>query len=69
MHASSTASKEHLLIRGDGPANPVPPGWEERSLTLEELTMAYLRGSGAAALPGPARDSGADPSEMTRSPR
>ena len=66
MHASSAASLGHLLIRGDSTANPVPPGWEARSVTLEELTMAYLRESGAATSSGPARGSGTDSSEVTR---
>jgi hypothetical protein len=34
-------------------------------VSLEELTLAYLREPGAAALPGPARDRDADPSEVT----
>ena len=32
----------------------MPPGWEAHSVSLEELTLAYLREPGAAALPGPA---------------
>jgi hypothetical protein len=32
----------------------VPPGWEARSVTLEELALAYLREPGATALPGAA---------------
>ena len=36
------------------PGWPVPPGWEVHSVTLEELTLAYLREPGAVALPGPA---------------
>jgi ABC-2 type transport system ATP-binding protein len=66
VHASSAASLVRLLVRYDGSTNPVPPGWEARPVTLEELTMAYLREAGAAALPGPARGSGAEPSEVTR---
>lgn len=65
VHASSTASQVQLLVRYDA-SNPVPSGWEARSVTLEELTLAYLREPGAAALPGPARGSGADPLEVTR---
>jgi hypothetical protein len=65
VHNSSTASLTHLLVRGDGTDIPVPPGWEERAPTLEELTMAYLRESGAAASSG-ARGRGADPSKVTR---
>lgn len=66
VHASSTASLVRLLVRYDGTSNPAPPGWEARSVTLEELTLAYLRESRGGALPGPARGSGADPSEVTR---
>lgn len=66
VHASKAASKVRLLVRYDGTANPVPPGWEARPVTLEELTLAYLREPGAAALPGPARGWDADPSEVTR---
>jgi ABC-2 type transport system ATP-binding protein len=68
VHASSTASQVQLLVRYDA-SSPVPPGWEARSVTLEELTLAYLRESGAAALPGPARGSGAEGSEVARLPR
>jgi ABC-2 type transport system ATP-binding protein len=66
VHASSAASQVRLLVRFDGTANPVPPGWEVRAVTLEELTLAYLREPGAAALPGPARGWGAEPSEVTK---
>ena len=66
VHASRSASQGLLLVRGDSIASPAPPGWDERAVTLEELTMAYLRESGAATSSGPARGSGADPSEVTR---
>ena len=62
VHESSAASLVRLLVRYDGTSDSVPPGWEARSVTLEELTMAYLREPGAAALPGPARGRGAEPS-------
>jgi ABC-2 type transport system ATP-binding protein len=65
VHASSDSSQAHLLIRGDSAADPLPPGWDERAPTLEELTMAYLRESGAAASSGH-RGSGANPSAVTR---
>jgi ABC-2 type transport system ATP-binding protein len=55
VHASGAGPLAHLLVRGDGTRDPVPPGWEARSLTLEELTLDYLREPAAAALPGPAR--------------
>jgi len=55
VHASRGASETRLLVRRDQTSGPLPAGWESRSLTLEELTLAYLREPGAAALPGPAR--------------
>ena len=66
VHASNAAAQVRLLVRYDGISNPVPPGWEARAVTLEELTLAYLREPGAAALPGPARGWGAKPSEVTK---
>jgi ABC-2 type transport system ATP-binding protein len=54
VHASRAALQAHLLVRCDGTSDPVPPGWEVHSLTLEELTLSYLREPGAVALPGPA---------------
>jgi ABC-2 type transport system ATP-binding protein len=65
VNANSTGSQVQLLVRYDT-SNPVPPGWEARSVALEELTLAYLRESKGGALPGPVRGSGADPSEVTR---
>jgi hypothetical protein len=54
----------------------VPQGWDAHPVSLEELTLAYLREPGAAALPGPARaralplETGpletGEPSEVTR---
>jgi ABC-2 type transport system ATP-binding protein len=55
VHASRGASETRLLVRLDQTSGPLPAGWEARSLTLEELTLAYLREPSAAALPGPAR--------------
>jgi ABC-2 type transport system ATP-binding protein len=66
VHASSAASLVRLLVRYDGTTNPVPPGWEARAVTLEELTLAYLRMPVAAPLPSPARGWDTDPSEVTR---
>jgi ABC-2 type transport system ATP-binding protein len=63
--ASSTTSQVKLLVRDDA-SHPVPPGWQARPVTLEELTLAYLRESRGGTVPGPARGSGADPSEVTR---
>jgi hypothetical protein len=44
----------------------VPPEWETHPVSLEELTLAYLREPGAIALPGPARRRDAHSSEVTR---
>jgi ABC-2 type transport system ATP-binding protein len=55
VHASCAGPLAHLLVRGQGSCDPVPLGWEARSLTLEELALDYLREPGAAAFPGPAR--------------
>jgi ABC-2 type transport system ATP-binding protein len=57
VHASRAASQAHLLVRCNDRADPVPPGWEARTVTLEDLTLAYLREPRAAALPGPQRAS------------
>ena len=64
VHASRSASQAHLLVRCDSTSDPVPPGWEAHSVTLEELTLAYLREPGAAALPGPARARNGESSEV-----
>jgi ABC-2 type transport system ATP-binding protein len=66
VHENSAASLVRQLVRYDGTSDQVPPGWEARPVTLEELTMAYLREPGAGALPGPARGRGAERSEVTR---
>jgi ABC-2 type transport system ATP-binding protein len=70
VHVRRAQAQAHLLVRA-GADDPVPPGWEAHPVGLEELTLAYLREPGAAALPGPARgralplDAG-EPSEVTR---
>jgi ABC-2 type transport system ATP-binding protein len=66
VHARSGQAQAHLLIRTSGPADPVPPGWEAHSVSLEELVLAYLREPGAAALPGPARAQDAQATEVAR---
>jgi ABC-2 type transport system ATP-binding protein len=66
VHARHGAAQAHLLVRTSGAADPVPPGWEAHPVSLEELTLAYLREPGAAALPGPARARYAEPTEVTK---
>jgi ABC-2 type transport system ATP-binding protein len=65
VHAKRGGAQVHLLV-SSGASDPVPPGWEVHPVSLEELTLAYLREPGAAALPGPARGRDAEPSAMTR---
>ena len=66
VHARRGEAQAHLLVRTNGTTDPVPHGWEAHPVSLEELTLAYLREPGAAALPGPARASDAVPSEVTQ---
>ena len=70
VHMRRGEAQAHLLVRATADEQ-VPPGWEAHPVSLEELTLAYLREPGAAALPGPVRgrpaprESG-QPSEVTR---
>ncbi len=66
VHAWRREAQAHLLIRTNGSTDPVPPGWETHPVSLEELTLAYLREPGAAALPGPARGRNAETTEVTK---
>ncbi len=66
VHARRGEAQAHLLIRTNGTTDPVPPGWETHPVSLEELTLAYLREPGALSLPGPARGRDAEPSEVTK---
>jgi len=70
VHASRAQAQVHLLVRAAAD-DPVPPGWEAHPVGLEELTLAYLREPGAAALPGPVRGRAlpletGEPSEVTK---
>jgi ABC-2 type transport system ATP-binding protein len=55
VHAHRGGAQAHLLVRRNGDAGLLPPGWEAHPVGLEELALAYLREPGAAALPGPVR--------------
>jgi ABC-2 type transport system ATP-binding protein len=66
VHASCAAPLAEVLVRGYATSEPMPPGWEAHSLTLEELTLVYLREPDAAALPGPARTRSLDAKERTK---
>jgi ABC-2 type transport system ATP-binding protein len=65
VHLSRGEAQAHLLVRAAAD-DPVPPGWESHPVGLEELTLAYLREPGAAALPGPGRGRNTQPSEVAR---
>jgi ABC-2 type transport system ATP-binding protein len=45
VHQTSAGAQSHLLVEAD---DPTPPGWEARAVSLEELTMAYLREDASA---------------------
>jgi ABC-2 type transport system ATP-binding protein len=66
VHTRRGEAQAHLLIRTSGRTDSVPPGWEEHPVSLEELTLAYLREPGAPVLRGPARGWGMEPSEVTK---
>ncbi len=53
VHAQRGETQANLLVRTDGRTDAVPPGWEAHPVTLEELTLAYLREPAVAWLPGP----------------
>ena len=53
VHARRGEAQAHLLIRANGGDDAVPAGWEKHRVSLEELTLAYLREPDTAALPGP----------------
>jgi ABC-2 type transport system ATP-binding protein len=66
VHARNAGAQAHLLVRTNGTAGPLPPGWEAHPVGLEELTLAYLREPAAAALPGPARAASTEPTEVAK---
>ena len=65
VYARRGEAQAHLLVRTNGMTDPVPPGWEAHPVSLEELTLAYMRDPGAAALPGPTRAAVVLPMEAT----
>jgi ABC-2 type transport system ATP-binding protein len=66
VHARRGEAQAHLLVRLNGSADPVPRGWESHPVSLEELSLAYLREPGAVTLPGPARTRDTHPMKATR---
>jgi ABC-2 type transport system ATP-binding protein len=55
VNARRGEAQAHLLVRTRGSDNPIPPSWERHRVSVEELTLAYLREPAASVLPGPAR--------------
>jgi ABC-2 type transport system ATP-binding protein len=54
VHARRGSGLAHLLVRTNRVNEPAPPGWAVHPVSLEELTLAYMRDPAAASLPGPA---------------
>ena len=54
VHGRRDGAQSHLLVRITAPADPVPPPWASRPVSLEQIVLAYLREPGACARPVPA---------------
>jgi len=59
-------AQAHLLVRTATANELVPPGWEAHPVSLEELTLAYLRQPGGAALPDQASSKHIESTEVAR---
>src|SRR5580700_8197349 len=57
VHAGRGEALVHLLVRNNWVTAAIPPGWESHPVSLEELTLAYMRGPESVPMPGPARPS------------
>jgi ATPase subunit of ABC transporter with duplicated ATPase domains len=66
VHARRAEAQTHLLVRINSATYPLPRGFETHPVSLEELTLAYLRQPDAASLPGPTRTEDALRAEATR---
>ena len=66
VQVKRAAAQAHLLVRTSGTDDPAPPGWEAHPVSLEELTLAYLRASHAEAPPKPASANHIEPTEVAR---
>jgi ABC-2 type transport system ATP-binding protein len=64
VHARRGEALVHLLVRNNGVTAAIPPGWESHPVSLEELTLAYMRDPAAAAMSVPARPSIVQPMEV-----
>ncbi len=66
VHARRGELQTHLLVRTNANTDPVPPGWEAHLVSLEELTLAYLREPGVSWLPGPTSAGHAESAEVAK---
>jgi ABC-2 type transport system ATP-binding protein len=66
VHVRRGEFQTHLLVRTDLSSNQVPQGWESHPVSLEELTLAYMRDPRAASLPGPERAAAVQPIGVAR---
>ena len=64
VHAGRGEALVHLLVRNNWVTAAIPPGWESHPVSLEELTLAYMRGPESVPMPGPARPSIVQPMEV-----
>ena len=64
VQVKRAATQAHLLVRTATADAPVPPGWEAHPVSLQELTLAYLRQPGGTAAPGPASSKHAEATEV-----
>jgi ABC-2 type transport system ATP-binding protein len=64
VHVQRGDGQAQVLVHHNGSSDAVPVGWESHPVTLEELTLGYLREPEATALPGPYR--GGDASGMNQ---
>jgi len=60
VHVRRGDAQAHLLVRTTAD-DPVPPGWESHPVSLEELTLAYLREPGSRSPAGRWRPSRSAP--------
>ena len=63
-------AQAHLLVRTAAADAPVPPGWEPHPVSLEELTLAYLRGvTESPSVPAQSKRAGTESYESTEAAR
>jgi len=66
VQVKRAAAQAHLLVRGSGRCDPVPPHWEAHPVNVEELVLAYLRSPRAAKLTDPSLLAAAGPKGVAR---